>query len=198
MCAVPQSDRDDFVVIGVAGSSDGSDGSGAGSAGGSDGRRLLLQPGDTYRDAADALRKSKHPNPYVVDVSARSLELLCEDLGDHAANREFNGIMHTVLGVAEQVRYCDEVENPTYGRGPAAYDEWQNPINCTWGFHRPPALPEASHTCATRREELVERRSREVLHQWENQGNWGMFSNYKGAQVWSTNDRVLDLYRQFI
>jgi hypothetical protein len=45
---------------------------------------------------------------YVVDVSARSLELLCEDFGDTKANAEFNTIMHTVLGVAEQVlAYCD-------------------------------------------------------------------------------------------
>ena len=132
-------------------------------------------------------------------VDARSLELLCEDLGSAGANREFNKITHRVLGVAEQIRYCDRRAN-TYFDHPVrgAYDAMKNPINCTWGFHRPPALPEASHTCATRREELVERRSREVLHQWENQGNWGMFSNYKGAQVWSTNDRVLDLYRQFI
>ena len=41
------------------------------------------------------------------------------------------------------MRYCDLVENPSYGRGGAqAYDEWHNPINCTWGFHRPPLLPE--------------------------------------------------------
>ena len=40
---------------------------------------------------------------YVVDVSARSLELLCEDLGSPSKNAEFNKIMHTVLGVAEQV-----------------------------------------------------------------------------------------------
>ena len=94
------------------------------------------------------MRRSGH-NPYVVQISARSLELLCEDLGSDQNNNDFNKVMHTVLGVAEQVRYCDDVENPTYGQGPNGYDEWANPINCTWGFHRPPPLVVGGARAAT-------------------------------------------------
>ena len=38
----------------------------------------------------------------VAQVDARSLELLCEDMGSAADNAEFNKIMHRVLGIAEQ------------------------------------------------------------------------------------------------
>ena len=40
---------------------------------------------------------------FVAQVDARSLELLCEDMGSAADNAEFNAIMHRVLGIAEQV-----------------------------------------------------------------------------------------------
>ncbi len=40
---------------------------------------------------------------FAAQVDARSLELLCEDMGSAADNAEFNAIMHRVLGIAEQV-----------------------------------------------------------------------------------------------
>ena len=124
-----------------------------------------------------------------MDVSARSLELLCEDLGSPQANAEFNTIMHTVLGVAEQVRYCDEFENPSYGRGPNAYDEWQNPINCTWGFHRPPPLPEGENhgRCLADIPRLLEERWKEPVRRFDNPLFGGFQS--KRRQAWSTRDR---------
>lgn len=192
---IPASDRADVVRLGVVGASDGSD---RAPLNGADRSRLLvLEPGSTYADAAAALAKSAHPSPYVVDVSARALELLCEDLGSPSANRQFNSVMHTVLGVAEQVRYCDDAENPTYGRGPYAHDEWQNPINCTWGFHRPPKLPEESGVqCQRDVAEILRERWREVERKWDNP-LFGGFQQ-KRRQAWSTRDRPAYLHHNTI
>jgi hypothetical protein len=156
---------------------------------------VILKPGQTYYDAADALRKSGHQTAYVVHISARSLELLCEDLGSPSANTEFNDIMHTVLGVAEQVRYCDQAENPTYGRGPAAYDEWNNPINCTWGFVRPPLLPAQRAECRTDIDEIIKDRWRSLAaeRKWDNP-SWGGLQS-KRRQAWSTRDRPAYLHK---
>ena len=66
---------------------------------------------------------------FVVSVDARSLELLCEDLGTSAANREFNQIFHRVLGVAEQIRYCDRRANTWFDTPHSGYDQMKNPIN---------------------------------------------------------------------
>ena len=184
----------------------------------------------------------------MVQVDARSLELLCEDLGSPVENRAFNGIMHTVLGVAEQaripadptqshipdpsssprvgltpdrmpisradplallapsptpaptlqpeqVRYCDNAENPTYGMGPNAYDEWKNPINCTWGFHRPPKLPEADGeaTCSRDPARLRAERLKMVERHWDNPSYGGFFVRRK--QAWSTRDRPAYLHK---
>jgi hypothetical protein len=64
---------------------------------------VTVLPGEDYAAAARALRAAGKQGAFVVQVHARSLELLCESLGSANANREFNQIIHTVLGVAEQV-----------------------------------------------------------------------------------------------
>ena len=190
---IPASDKADRVVLGVRGASDGT---GEEPTPGHE-RTVVLNAGSTYADAAGAMRRSKHGSAFVVDISARSLELLCEDLGSVDKNAEFNTIMHTVLGVAEQVRYCDEVENPTYGRGPMAYDEWNNPINCTWGFVRPPALPDASGgeqgKCKTSVDAILADRWREIGRTWDNP-LFGGFQR-KRRQAWSTRDRPAYLHK---
>ena len=69
----------------------------------------------------------------------------------------------------------------------------------TWGFHRPPLYDESgSSTCRTSREAILAERGQEAHRKWSAQGNYGMFSNYNGVNTWSTNDRVMDLYRQYI
>ena len=69
----------------------------------------------------------------------------------------------------------------------------------TWGFHRPPLLPESgAPVCRTSREAVLVDRAQEVARKWTAQGNYGMFSAYNGVNTWSTNDRVMDLYRQYI
>ena len=180
---IPKEDKEDVVYLTVSGASDGRNGNGGG--GSSTERKLVLQPGTNYADAAAALKKSNHPNPYVVDVSARSLELLCEDLGSTKENGEFNQIMHIVLGVAEQVRYCDAAENPTYDRAPN--DEWGNPINCTWGFHRPPQLGSPQTTCLTEIPEILKARWAEVDRQFDGPSFFNPAA--KRRQAWSTRDR---------
>ena len=185
---IPDADKRDRVRLGVRGASDGSGGEGLSAAG--ERAVVLLNPGASYADAAKELRGAGHNGAYVVDISARSLELLCETLGDGAKNKEFNDIMHTVLGVAEQVRYCDEAENPTYGKGPHAYDEWLNPINCTWGFHRPPKLPEAEPPmCGTDARSILDARWAETTRSWSNPG-W----HRKRREAWSTRDRPAYLH----
>ena len=101
------------------------------------------------------------------------------------------------------MRYCDEVENPTYGRGPAAYDEWQNPINCTWGFHRPPLLPEGAGgnggrfpeapKCARDVGAILRARWDEIPRTFDNP----MFGGFqaKRRQAWSTRDRPAYLHK---
>ena len=39
---------------------------------------------------------------------------------------------------------------------------------------------------------------RQTQRKWTQQGNYGMFAHYNGAQTWSTQNRVMDLYRQYI
>ena len=90
-----------------------------------------------------------------------------------------------------QVRYCDNAENPTYGRGPAAYDEWNNPINCTWGFHRPPLLGERA--CVRDIGEIRAARWREVKRKWDNPAFGGFQA--KRRQAWSTRDRPAYLHK---
>ena len=188
---IPLSDRNDVVRLGVTGANDGS-----GRVPSEGERAVVLKPGDTYSDAVDAMKQSSHPNPYVIEITARSLELLCEDMGHPDENAKFNTVMHTVLGVAEQVRYCDNAENPSYGRGPAAYDEWHNPINCTWGFHRPPVLPVHSGEGVCRRDvpDILRERWREVDRKWDNPSFGGLQA--KRRQAWSTRDRPAYLVKK--
>jgi len=162
-------------------------------------RVVTLDAGANYAAAARAVRESSTPDAFVVKVDARALELLCEDIGDPAANREFNGIIHTVLGVAEQIRYCDRRANTWFDAKRGAYDQMRNPINCTWGFHRPPPLPEKpQQRCRTAAADILGERLVVPVRQWNDQGLFGMFANYHGKQVWSINERVADLYRQYI
>jgi hypothetical protein len=165
-----------------------------------DGRTLTVGAGSNYARVARALKDEGLDSAFVVKVDARSLELLCEDLGSSVANAKFNGIMHRVLGVAEQIRYCDREANPWFeSAGRTPYDNMKNPINCTWGFHRPPLFSSAS--CPTQaaavlagRTEAVEQQKR----QWTVQPNAGMYANYNGVQTWSTSNRVLDVYREYV
>ena len=93
-------------------------------------RVLTLAPGDNYAKVDEALRSKTWESAFVVQVDARSLELLCEDLGSGGANRAFNTITHRVLGVAEQVRYCDRRANTWFDAPRGGYDNMRNPINC--------------------------------------------------------------------
>eukprot|EP00965_Chrysotila_dentata_P262239 6214509-Pleurochrysis_carterae.AAC.7 len=66
-------------------------------------RSVVLPAGANYKAVADEVVARGWQDAFVVQVHARSLELLCEDLGSAEENGQFNKIMHTVLGVAEQV-----------------------------------------------------------------------------------------------
>ena len=97
--------------------------------------------------------------------------------------------------IAAQVRYCDATENPTYGIGPYAHDEWRNPINCTWGFHRPPKLPEHGEPqCARELEAARAERLVEATRKWDNPSYRGLMSRRR--QAWSTPDRPAYLHKQ--
>mmetsp|Transcript_29126 Transcript_29126/g.79534 ORF Transcript_29126/g.79534 Transcript_29126/m.79534 type:complete len:257 (+) Transcript_29126:48-818(+) len=155
-------------------------------------RVLELSPGDDYRKAATELNSNGWENAYVVKVGARSLELLCESMGTPQANKEFNNIMHRVLGIGEQIRYCDAADNKRYT------NRQSDPINCTWGFHRPPPLPEvggllgASQLPACERDPSVILASRlaEPKRQWSH--------TFGGLSAWSTTDRPGYLYHQYM
>ena len=105
---VAERDRRDKVTLRVDGAAETAAAAPAAAATNVSARVLTARPGDNYAAVAQALGASGWDGAYVVHVSARSLELLCEDLGSPAANKEFNGIMHTVLGVAEQACFFDE------------------------------------------------------------------------------------------
>ena len=187
---VSDADRRDSVHVRVDGASE---------ANRTLGRALTVGVGSSYARVAGALKKEGLDSAFVVKIDARSLELLCEDLGSEAENAKFNGIIHRVLGVAEQIRYCDREANPWFeGAGKnAPYDNMKNPLNCTWGFHRPPALSSAS--CPTQAAAMLAARMLpEQKRQWTAQPNAGMFANYHGVQTWSTSDRVLDVYREYV
>ena len=195
------SDRADAVELGVQGARGwAANELGAATSPGADGkprRTLTMGVGDSYSDVKGALSTAGWGSAYVLTVDARSIELLCEHLGSTQANREFNAIMHTVLGVAEQVRYCDEFENPTYGIGPNAHDEWANPINCTWGFHRPPPLPEAEPVqCLKDAAAMLASRLVEPKRSWDNVPRWSGPRHGRRRQAWSTNDRPAYLHKQ--
>ena len=57
--------------------------------------RVLRSPSESFRVPSE--------RALAAQVDARSLELLCEDLGSASANQEFNDVVHGLLGVAEQV-----------------------------------------------------------------------------------------------
>ena len=170
---------------------------------GTDDRVLSVGIGSSYGKVSEQLASKGWSNAFVVTVDARSLELLCEDLGDPHENGDFNRLTHRVVGVAEQIRFCDRRANvffDTYdGAKHGPYDPMKNPINCTWGFHRPPLLPEEGRpTCHTSRLVAMEARAKEMKRRWSRQPNTGIYMAYNGAQVWSTNDRVHDLYQEYV
>ncbi|KAL1514707.1 hypothetical protein AB1Y20_003794 [Prymnesium parvum] len=178
-------DRNDSVYLRVTGDE--------GAPPQADGDRVLqLEPGDNYAQVAEALAAKGWAGAYVLKVDARSLELLCEDLGSVPANQQFNSVMHTVLGIAEQIRYCDASENPRYN---GRQDDYSNPINCTWGFHRPPPLPEnmeARGGCPKTAVEMIAFRQTPPGRSWD----WQEGSSRQEA--WSTRDRPGYLYRQYM
>ena len=88
---IPPADRADRVELGVAGaktwpaglSTGASTSPGGGTA--DDGssrplRRITMHPGDNYAAVREAIEQAGWRSAYVVQVDARSLELLCEDL----------------------------------------------------------------------------------------------------------------------
>ena len=167
-------------------------------------RAIRIPVGSSYADVAALLKthRTAGSSPFLVEVDARSLELLCEDLGSVQANTEFNDIIDTVLGVAEQIRYCDRKENPWFNRPTGPYDFNKYPINCTWGFHRPPLLPEEeaerTRCTAAKSDEVAQLRNRELQRDWTQQPNRGMYADYSGLQMWSTKKRVRDLFRKYV
>jgi hypothetical protein len=191
---VAAADRADSVALHVRGSRAPAPGLGA--------RVVELSPGDDYARVRDAVRAKGWSDAFVLTVHARSLELLCEDLGAGTANDAFNKVMHRVLGTAEQIRYCDRKANPFFDKPTPGYDNMKNPINCTWGFHRPPPLPAggraAGGTCLTEPAAILAARDVEARREWTAQVNAGSFAKYNGAQVYSTRNRVHDLYPTFI
>ena len=44
----------------------------------------------------------------------------------------------------------------------------------------------------------MEARAKEMKRRWSRQPNTGIYMAYNGAQVWSTNDRVHDLYQEYV
>ena len=142
-----------------------------------------MQPGDNYAKVDQALRGKGWDGAFVVHIDARSLELLCEDLGSAAENRQFNKEMDKVLGIAEQIRFCDRRANPYFDKKhPEGYDAMKTPINCTWGFHRPPRLL-SEPACGGSVEAILQARFRaEEPRQWTRQPNAGEFALYQGTQ----------------
>jgi hypothetical protein len=133
----------------------------------------------------------------VAQIGARSLELLCESIGSSAANQQFNAVMHRVLGIAEQIRFCDAADNRWYN---GRQDDRAVPINCTWGFHRPPLLPEAGGLLGMGGSALpaCEREPSAILaaRMAEPERSWT--SSFGGRNLWSTTDRAGALYHQYM
>ena len=59
-------------------------------------------------------------------------------------------------------------------------------------------LPEREVLCSTSRAQLRDERMQEPVRRWQVQPNAGLFAEYHGEQVWSVNDRVRDLYREYV
>ena len=97
-----------------------------------------------------------------------------------------------------QIRFCDRRANPYFDHHRGAYDAMKDPINCTWGFHRPPPLVEGVAACGTTADEILRSRMQEVARQWTVQPNAGLFERYQGSQLWSTRNSVYDLYPKYI
>ena len=98
------------------------------------------------------------------------------------------------------MRYCDKAVNPRYN---GRQDDPVNPINCTWGFHRPPPLPEsepASGACLNDPEAILAARRAEPTRSWTSPGGGrrSEFGGSKGRQSWSTRDRPGYLYRNYM
>ena len=96
---VAAADREDVVELHVDGARDETLGAGNGSAG----RVVRLRPGANYAEAKARLSLQGAEGAFLVRIGARSLELLCEDLGSPPENHKFNEAMGLVFGVAEQV-----------------------------------------------------------------------------------------------
>ena len=146
-----------------------------------------VDAGANYAEVGAAIKAAGKGDAYVVRVDAHSLSLLCEDLGSSAENAAFNKVMHRVLGIAEQVRYCDADENRHYN---GRQDDPRHPINCTWGFVRPPLM--GGGRCQRDIAAAIADRRKEQPREWS--GGWGSSSRER----WSTRDRPGYLYREFM
>jgi len=176
---VTNAQRNDSVWLRVAGARDYTGGGVDSNA-----RELVLQPGDNYAKVAAGLAAKEWQTAYVLKVDARSLAGLCEDIGTPAQNEQFNKVMHTVLGIAEQVRFCDAKVNPRYN---GRQDDYRNPINCTWGFHRPPKMG-AEGACLPSLQANRDLRNGEIKRDWK----------VGSREAWSTRDRAGYLYRNYM
>jgi len=181
---ITEAQRNDSVVVRVRWPGGGA----ADSAAAVGARELHVAPGTSFADIARQLQLRSWSDAYVIRIDARSLELLCEDLGSTSENQAFNEIMHRVLGIGEQIRFCDARANPTYN---GRQDDPNHPINCTWGFHRPPQLPQGG-TCVASKDEILQSRNKEIPRTFR--GNTVMGS----WNAWSTSDRAGYLYHHYM
>ena len=72
-----------------------------------------------------------------------AVKILKSILVSRQRNVDFNALMRYVT--TESSRYCPSEDHRP---APGPWD-WRNPFtayNCTWGFHRPPLLPESAMT----------------------------------------------------
>ena len=178
---VAPKDRADAVEVRVRGSAEAAAATTLGAT------VIDVDAGSNYAEVGAAIKAAGKGDAYVVRVDAHSLSLLCEDLGSSAENAAFNKVMHRVLGIAEQVRYCDADENRHYN---GRQDDPRHPINCTWGFVRPPLM--GGGRCQRDIAAAIADRRKEQPREWS--GGWGSSSRER----WSTRDRPGYLYREFM
>ena len=90
--------------------------------------------------------------------------------------------------ITHNSRYCDKKVNPRYN---GRQDDYNNPINCTWGFHRPPLMgggASAGAACSADPAETLRIRNQAPQRSWTG----------GRREAWSTRDRAGYLYRNFM
>ena len=108
--------------------------------------------------------------------------------------------IYNLLPPPLQIRFCDRKANPWFDAVRGGWSADVAPLNCTWGFHPPPPLPESSGAkCMTDIESILANRRTEVARKWQGwQVGTPAFWGLKQTTVWSTRDRVTDLFRKYI